>query len=116
MNLLNQTIGKTIAQYRQDKGLTQDQLAEKLNIGYEAVSRLERGVVMPTVARLVELAEIFECEAADLLMQSSNRAGDQAAYIHEMLSGLAESDRSLILSMVQQLTRHLKKDDIKLDV
>jgi DNA-binding XRE family transcriptional regulator len=50
------SVGKAIAARRQDAGLTQEQVAEQLKIGNEAVSRMERGLVMPTVARLLELA------------------------------------------------------------
>lgn len=116
MNTFNQTIGKTIAQYRQHKGLTQEQLAERLDIGYEAVSRLERGVVMPTVARLVQLAEILECQAADLLMQSSHRTHDQAAYIHNMLADLSAEERAVIVRVVQQLAQHFKYGNASIDV
>ena len=66
---LARTIGKAIARYRQQAGLTQDEVAERLEIGGEAVSRMERGIVIPTVARLVELADMFQCEAADLLTE-----------------------------------------------
>lgn len=104
---LNKHIGETIAKYRQDAGLTQNDVAEKLEIGYEAVSRMERGVVMPTVERLVELAEIFNCEAADLLTKSSNRTEDQAVQIHGMLSTLEENDRKLILQIVEMLSQRL---------
>ncbi|MCZ4063954.1 helix-turn-helix domain-containing protein [Oxalobacter aliiformigenes] len=63
-----QAVGKAIAKKRMEKGLTQENVAEKLNIGYEAVSRIERGIVTPNIARLVELAEIFDCEIDELLM------------------------------------------------
>jgi transcriptional regulator with XRE-family HTH domain len=52
------SVGKAIAARRQDAGLTQEQVAEQLKIGNEAVSRMERGLVMPTVARLLELATV----------------------------------------------------------
>ena len=64
---INRRIGRAIAQYRQQSGLTQEQVAEKLQIGNEAVSRMERGLIMPNVVRLLELAEIFDCTAAELL-------------------------------------------------
>lgn len=104
---LNKHIGETIAKYRQRAGLTQNDVAEKLEIGYEAVSRMERGLVMPTVERLVELAEIFNCEAADLLTKSSNRAEDQTAQIQGLLTVLNESDRKLILHIVETLSHRL---------
>lgn len=54
-------VGKAIASRRVQAGLTQEEVAEVLGIGNEAVSRMERGTVMPTVGRLVALAEIFGC-------------------------------------------------------
>ena len=105
---LSKQVGLTIAKYRQQSGLTQNAVAEKLNIGYEAVSRMERGIVMPTVERLVELAEIFDCEAADLLTQSSNRIEDQSAQIKSLLSDLGEQDRLLLLDIITKLVDHFK--------
>ena len=105
---LSKQVGLTIAKYRQQSGLTQNEVAEKLNIGYEAVSRMERGIVMPTVERLVELAEIFDCEAADLLTQSSNRIEDQSAQIKSLLSDLGEQDRLLLLDIITKLVNRFK--------
>lgn len=102
-------VGKTIAKYRKSKGLTQEVVAELLNVGNEAVSRIERGTVMPTVARLVEFAEIFDCQAADLITQSSSRVDDQGAYINGLLSGLNNDDRVLVVEMVEKLVERLKQ-------
>ena len=106
-NLAKQ-VGITIAKYRQLSNLTQSEVAERLNIGYEAVSRMERGIVMPTVERLVELADIFDCEAADLLTQSSNRVEDQAAAIQALLSDLKDEDRISIMEILEKVINRLK--------
>ena len=37
-------IGKNISKYRREKGMTQDQLAEKLHVTRQAVSNWEKGV------------------------------------------------------------------------
>ena len=107
---LAKTVGKAIARYRQLCRLTQDELAERLEIGKEAVSRIERGIVMPTVARLVELAGIFQCEASDLLTLASNRASDQARHLDQMLVRLDGDDRIMIVEMVERLATRLAKD------
>ncbi len=70
---LAKSVGKAIGRQRQQAGLTQEQVAEHLKIGMEAVSRMERGLVVPTVVRLAELAQLFECELADFLRETSNR-------------------------------------------
>ncbi|WP_434716921.1 helix-turn-helix transcriptional regulator [Paraburkholderia sp. A2RO-4L] len=102
-------IGRTIAKHRGESGLTQEQVAESLGIGNEAVSRMERGLVMPTVARLVELAEIFGCEAADLLTEGSSRTSDQAKYLGQLLTKLSGNDRTMVIEIVERLAGRLSR-------
>lgn len=52
-------IGKKIKQLRFKAGLTQEQLAEKLGIGAQSVSKWENAVAMPDITALPLLAEIF---------------------------------------------------------
>jgi len=105
---LAQTIGKAIARHREASKLTQEEVAEKLRIGNEAVSRMERGVVMPTVARLAQLAEIFGCPTADLLAEVSTTSRDRIGVLNEKLEGLSEADRLLVLDVVEKLTVRLQ--------
>jgi transcriptional regulator with XRE-family HTH domain len=100
---LARRVGRAIARRRNDRQLTQEEVAERLGIGYEAVSRIERGLVIPTVRRLAELANIFECDIAELLTESSNRSLDQAAQIASLLSTLSNDDRQMILEIVGRL-------------
>lgn len=83
--------------------------AERLGVGSEAVSRIERGVVIPTVLRLLELASVFDCEAAELLNESSSRVTDQASRISQLLGGLSETDRQLVMGIVEQLSGRLSR-------
>ncbi|MCP1659551.1 helix-turn-helix domain-containing protein [Neisseria perflava] len=83
---INKAIGKAIARQRQKSGFTQEQIAEKLEIGNETISRIERGIIMPNVMRLIELAEIFNCSASDLLGESSPRTQDQSGYVDSLIS------------------------------
>ncbi|MBV7515889.1 helix-turn-helix domain-containing protein, partial [Pseudomonas sp. PDM25] len=53
-------VGRAIAKQRSRRGLTQEEVAERLGVGNEAVSRIERGIVMPNIERLLELAGIFD--------------------------------------------------------
>ena len=103
-------IGKAIARKRMEKGLTQENVAEKLNIGYEAVSRIERGIVTPNIVRLVELAEIFDCEIDELLMNATLRQVDHARHFQELFEPLSEQDRVLLMNIVTGLVERLRKD------
>lgn len=101
-------VGQAIARQRVCCGLTQEEVAERLGIGSEAVSRIERGVVIPNIARLLEMAEIFGCGAAELLGEISPLADDQARRISRLLEPLAPSDQRLILDMLESLTTRLR--------
>ena len=59
-------LGKKIRQLRFKAGLTQEQLAEKLGIGPQSVSKWENGVSMPDITALPLLAEIFGVSIDDL--------------------------------------------------
>lgn len=59
-------LGKKIKQLRFKAGLTQEQLAEKLNIGPQSVSKWENCVAMPDISALPMLAEIFGVTIDDL--------------------------------------------------
>lgn len=102
-------VGRAIAKQRIACNLTQEIVAERLGIGLEAVSRMERGVVIPTVVRLFELADIFECDAADLLTEASSRSSDQASHLNRLLSRLSSADRTLLLEVFERLSTRLTR-------
>ncbi|MDO4492160.1 MAG: helix-turn-helix transcriptional regulator [Lachnospiraceae bacterium] len=52
-------IGRYIAEKRKSLGMTQKQLAEKLNMSDKSVSKWERGVCLPDVSLYAELCEIL---------------------------------------------------------
>ena len=104
---LAEMVGQAIARQRVRCKLSQEQVAERLGIGSEAVSRIERGIVMPNVERLVELSEIFGCETADLLTEGSSRPEDQVRRLYDLLSTLSASDRTLVMGMVEGLVERL---------
>lgn len=61
------TLGKRIAAGRKEKGLTQDQLAEKLGVTAQAVSKWENDQSCPDINILPKLAEIFGTSTDALL-------------------------------------------------
>ncbi len=66
-------LGKKIRQLRIKAGLTQEQLAEKLGIGPQSVSKWETAVSMPDISALPLLAEIFGVSIDDLFDLSTEQ-------------------------------------------
>ena len=64
-------VGKFIADLRKEKGLTQDDLAEKMFVGREAISKWERGVCIPGQTILLSLSEEFNVSINEILYGES---------------------------------------------
>lgn len=106
-------LGKSIAAMRSRSGMTQEEVAERLGLGFEAVSRMERGIVEPTVPRLVELAEIFGCPFQDLILPASDRLLDQAHSLSRIVSNLGTQDREFFFHLASELAAYIGKGSDK---
>ena len=60
-------LGLTISKLRKEKGMTQEELAEKVNVSAQAVSKWENDISMPDISVLPVLAEIFDVSIDELL-------------------------------------------------
>ena len=66
-------LGKKIRQLRFKAGLTQEQLAERMGVGAQSVSKWENAVSMPDITALPLLAEIFGVSIDDLFDLSAEQ-------------------------------------------
>ena len=60
-------IGAFLKELRKEKDLTQEDLAEKLNVSGRTVSRWETGANMPDISLLVELAEFYGVSIPEII-------------------------------------------------
>ena len=61
------TIGDRIAKYRRNQGLSQEELAEKLGISRQSVSKWERNESLPEADKIPLLAQVFSITTDELL-------------------------------------------------
>lgn len=85
-------IGKGIAARRKQAGLSQEELAQRLGLTRQAVSRWESGAALPTVDNLVELARVLDASVDDLLQltREEKQAGLSAESVGLLLDEQAE--------------------------
>ena len=67
--------GKLIAALRKKQGLTQQQLADKLNLSNKTISKWESGNGSPDISNLHVLAEALEISVDELLKGELNKPG-----------------------------------------
>lgn len=74
-------VGKKIYQIRKLSGMTQEQLAEKLNISRQTLSKWENGTSMPDVESVVGLSMLFQTSLDELLLEGNDHAGEKKTQI-----------------------------------
>lgn len=63
----NVKTGKFIAECRREMGLTQQQLADKLNLSNKTISKWESGTGSPDISNLAEVAKVLGITVDELL-------------------------------------------------
>ena len=61
-------VGRQIAMLRKEKGITQNELGERIGVSFQAVSKWERGETLPDTALLPDLAKILETSIDNILL------------------------------------------------
>jgi transcriptional regulator with XRE-family HTH domain len=107
-NLAGQ-LGAALAGIRAERGYTQEVLAERLQVTVETISRFERGIVLPTLPRLYELAEVLSVPAAELLQRGSTRSSDTAQEVASLLERLSLDDQILVRRWFGEICERLAK-------
>jgi len=65
---MRRLVGENVRRIRLEKGLTQEQLAERSGFGQQYISDLERGRRNPTIVSLYELANALGVDHVALVM------------------------------------------------
>lgn len=85
-------LGDNIKTLRKNKGLTQEELAIKLNVVRQTVSKWEKGFSVPDADMLQKIADILEVDVKQLLgtnieaEQGGNELAEQLSRINEQLA------------------------------
>ena len=73
---MKKTIGQTIADQRKAQGMTQKDLADKMNVTDKAVSKWERDLSIPDIASIPKLAGILQISVEELLTSTEEPAAE----------------------------------------
>jgi len=88
--------GENLRNLRKQKGLSQEELAERLHIVRQTVSKWEKGLSVPDADLLIRIAEIFETSVSTLLGGTVDLSEDKniiAQKLEQLNALLAEKNR-----------------------
>ena len=100
----NKSIGEMISSLRKEKGMTQNDLAEKMNVTDKALSKWERNLSCPDINSIPKLAEILGVE--DLLnaqVKKQTNKIDDIVNIALIGVGLAMGICIIVTSILNQM-------------
>lgn len=64
---MDKTLGNKITELRKEKGMTQLELANKMNVTDKAVSKWERDLSCPDIHTIARLSEVFDVSVENLM-------------------------------------------------
>ena len=67
-------LSDNIRKYRKSNNMSQDELAEKLEVTRQSISLWETGQTQPSLDNIIALAKLFNISTDDLLTESSTKA------------------------------------------
>ncbi len=92
-------IGKLIAHEREKSGLTQEQLASKLYVTRQAISRWERGVGIPDYELLSKLCEVFKITPNEI-MAGERKKEKNSKYVDNILIDILKDNTKKIKRII----------------
>lgn len=94
--------GKFLKELRNEKGMTQEQIAEQLNVSGRTVSRWETGSNMPDIGMLVELAEFFDVSITEIIdgERKSGRMNQEEKETLLKVADYSENERNVLMKRV----------------
>lgn len=101
------TTGEKLALFRKKKGMTQEELAETLDVSRQSVSRWELDAAFPETDKLIKLSKLFECSIDFLLNEDiqKNEKEETAASMGEYYTFIRECGYFFLATSVNNQPR-----------
>ena len=100
-------IGERITTLRKEKDISQAELAKRLSVSRQAVSKWEQGTSTPDTVRLIQLAEILDTEVEYLATGVHPEPGSVVLNVVETVERVQEK------VVVKEVIRHVRRKPVK---
>lgn len=99
----SEKIGNLLKKLRSEKGLTQEQFAEILNVSNRTVSRWETGSNMPDISLLVEIADFYDISIPEIINgeRKSEKMNEEVKEVAKTMSDYARAEKEAIVKNIR---------------
>lgn len=103
------SIGKNIRKCRDELGITQEKLAEMVNLSVSYMGAIERGEKLPKLKVFISIANALKV-SSDVLLSGVLDVGNQiiASELSEELSSLSKSDQIRIFNVLRTMIDNMR--------
>lgn len=105
-------LGENLRGLRRASGMTQEQLADRMGVSYQAVSRWENGTTYPDLEFIPALANIFEVTTDSLLGVPDRKREAEAEEVFRQLAQ-ATYEKTVNTETVNGLIRRIRRDYLR---
>lgn len=107
MNIDYKLIGKRIQTCRKAKSITQEQLAEKLDVTVGYISQLERGITKINLDTLAKISTVIEVELPHLLSDSTVHQNTYlSGELFEKFQRMSPNQKKLLLNICDNILEY----------
>lgn len=99
----NEALGIRIRAARKAQGLTQEELSVKLDRHSETISRIERGLMAPSLELAIQIAESLDASLDKLVGRDSNTSNLRLSFLAEIDALLTQLDDKTLTIALQQI-------------
>ena len=104
-------VAGNLVRRRKTAGLTQAQVAERLSVEKESISRMESGKIVLNLERLQQFADLYGCSVCEFFKDGTPELQLHTQAIADLLRPLTMEEREAVVRFVSEAVRLLKKKD-----
>lgn len=95
--------GRFLKELRKNKGLTQEQIAERFNTSSRTISRWETGAYMPDISMLVEIAEFYEVDVREIIdgERKNDNMNSEVKEVAVKMADYSETEKNRTLKWIR---------------
>ena len=108
MNIDYKLIGERIKRVRKSRGMTQDVMAEKLNVSIGYISQVERGITKISLDLLGAISSVLDCDVASFITESAVNSNEylESEILNE-IKKLDQKKKKFILNIIKMTNESL---------
>lgn len=107
-------IGQRVKRLRIEKGLTQEQLSEKIGVGPSHMSHIESGATVPSLEVFISILNALDCSADELLCRETKTGKPLLnSWLSEIVSDCDQAEIKILSDIVIAAKQSLRKNRMK---